>query len=118
MQRFFLRAKLHRAVVTEADLTYEGSLTVDQDLLDAVGLAEHERVECANLMNGERFTTYLFAGKRGSGVVCGNGAVARLVQPGDRLIVMAYGLFTEEELATHRPRVAILDENNRIVRLD
>jgi aspartate 1-decarboxylase len=118
MQRFFLRAKLHRAVVTEADLTYEGSLTVDQDLLDAVGLSEHEQVQCANLMNGERFTTYLFSGKRGSGIVCANGAVARLVQPGDRLIVMAYGLYSEEELKTHEPRVAILDERNRITRLD
>ncbi len=116
MLRIVLRAKLHRAVVTEADLTYEGSLTVDRDLLDAVGMVPSEQVECANVSNGERFTTYLFEGPRGSGIVCVNGAAARLARAGDRLIVMAYGLVTEEEIRTHHPKVALLDERNRIVR--
>jgi aspartate 1-decarboxylase len=110
-----LRAKLHAARVTEANLEYTGSLTVDRDLLDAVDIAVSEQVHVANLENGERFTTYIFEGERGSGVMCANGAAARLVQPGDRIIVMAYGLVDDSEVATHRPKVAILDEKNRIV---
>jgi len=115
MLRTMLRAKLHRATVTEADLQYEGSLTVDLDLLDAVGLLPHEQVHCVNVNNGARFVTYLFEGERGSGVICVNGAAARLASPGDLLIVMAYGLVDDAEAATHEPRVALLDGHNRIV---
>ena len=115
MMRTMLRAKLHAARVTEANLAYTGSLTVDRDLLDAVDIAVGEQVHVANLENGERFTTYIFEGERGSGVMCVNGAAARRAHVGDRLIVMAYGLLDEAEVAAHRPKVAILDEQNRIV---
>lgn len=117
MWRSVLRAKLHLARVTESRLDYEGSLTVDRELLDAVDLVPHERVLVANLENGARFTTYLFEGEPGSGVICVNGAAARLAVPGDRVIVMAFGLVDEEEIRTHRPKVAILDAENRIVRM-
>jgi aspartate 1-decarboxylase len=109
-----LRAKLHRATVTEAVLEYEGSLTVDRDLLDAVDLLPGEQIHVANITTGERFVTYLFEGERGSGVICVNGAAARLARPGDQLIIMAYGILEDAEAATHRPRVAILDHCNRI----
>ena len=115
MLRTMLRAKLHRATVTAAVLEYEGSLTVDLDLLDAVGLLASEQIHVANITNGERFVTYLFEGERGSGVICVNGAAARLARPGDQLIIMAYGLMDDAEAETHRPKVAILDESNRIV---
>lgn len=114
MIRIMLRAKLHAARVTEANVEYLGSLAVDRDLLDAVGMVENEQVVCANLENGERFTTYIIEAERGSGVVCANGAAARLATKGDRLIVMAFGLVDESELEAHRPRVALLDERNRI----
>jgi aspartate 1-decarboxylase len=112
-----LRAKLHTATVTQANPEYVGSLTVDRDLLDAVGLVEHEQVLCANLANGERFTTYIFEGERGSGVIGVNGAAARLASEGDRLIVMAFGIVDESEIAGHRPKVAILDDQNRVVEI-
>ena len=115
MLRSLLRAKLHKATVTEAVLEYTGSLTVDRDLLDAVDLAPNEEVLCANMSNGERFTTYIFEGERGSGVIGVNGAAARLAGEGDRLIVMAFGLVDESELADHKPTVAILDDFNRVV---
>jgi len=110
-----LRAKLHTARVTEANLEYMGSLTVDRDLMDAVGMVANEQVHVANLTNGERFVTYLFEGERGSGGMCVNGAAAHLATEGDRIIVMAYAVVDESEAAGHRPRVAILDEGNRIV---
>ena len=107
-----LRAKLHRIRVTEACLDYVGSLTVDRDLMDAVGLFENEKILCANVENGERFETYAIAGPRGSGVCCLNGAAARKGKVGDRLIVMAFGQFSPEEVADHSPRVVFLDERN------
>ncbi len=113
--RTMLRAKLHRATVTETVLEYEGSLTVDRDLLDAVGLLPNEQIHVANITNGERFVTYLFEGERGSGVICVNGAAARLARPGDQLIIMAYGMMDDAKAEAHRPRVAILDAENRIV---
>jgi len=109
-----LRAKLHRATVTEAVLEYEGSLTVDRDLLDSVGLLPSEQIHVANITNGERFVTYLFEGERGSGIICVNGAAARLARPGDQLIIMAYGMMDDAEAEAHRPKVAILDASNRI----
>jgi len=115
--RSMLKSKLHTATVTEANLEYVGSLTVDMDLLEAVGLVPNEQIHVANLNNGERFTTYLFEGERGSGVMCVNGAAARLATPGDRIIVMAYAWLDESEVAGHEPKVAILDERNQIVRM-
>jgi aspartate 1-decarboxylase len=105
-----LRAKLHRIRVTEARLDYVGSLTVDRDFMDAVGLFDHEKILCANVENGERFETYVIAGPRGSKVCCLNGAAAHKGRPGDRLIVMAFGAFQPEEAAAHQPRVLFLDE--------
>jgi aspartate 1-decarboxylase len=117
MLREMMHAKLHRATVTEANLNYVGSITIDQDLLDAVGMYPHEKVQVVNNSNGARFETYSIPGKRGSGVICLNGAAARLVQPGDRIIIIAYALLNEEEIKNHSPKVAILDENNRIERI-
>ncbi len=117
MLRSMLRSKLHQAPQTAAHLEHMGRLTVDRDLLDAVDLAPNEEVLCANMSNGERFTTYIFEGERGSGVICVNGAAARLARPGDELIVMAFGLVEDSEVADHRPKVAILDEKNRIDRM-
>ena len=107
-----LRAKLHRIRVTEACLDYVGSLTVDRDLMGAVGLFANEKILCANVENGERFETYAISGPRGSGVCCLNGAAANKGQVGDRLIVMAFGQFSPEEAAAHQPRVVFLDEKN------
>ena len=107
-----LRAKLHRIRVTEACLDYVGSLTVDRDLMDAVGLFANEKVLCANVENGERFETYVIPGARGSDVCCLNGAAAHKGKVGDRLIVMAFGQFTPDEAAGFHPRVVFLDEKN------
>lgn len=107
-----LRAKLHRIRVTEACLDYVGSLTVDRDLMEAVGLYVHEKILCADVENGNRFETYVIPGPRGSGVCCLNGAAAHQGKVGDRLIVMAFGQFSPEEAARHEPRVVFLDANN------
>ena len=107
-----LRAKLHRIRVTEACLDYVGSLTVDADLMDAVGLFPNEKILCADVENGARFETYVIPGARGSRVCCLNGAAARQGKVGDRLIVMAFGQFTPEDAAAHAPRVVFLDERN------
>ena len=107
-----LRAKLHRIRVTEACLDYVGSLTVDEDLMDAVGLFPNEKILCADVENGARFETYVIPGPRGSRVCCLNGAAAHKGKIGDRLIVMAFGLFTPVEAAAHAPRVVFLDEHN------
>ncbi|MFC4735865.1 aspartate 1-decarboxylase [Bacillus daqingensis] len=115
MFREMMGAKLHQAVVTEANLQYVGSITIDQDLLDEVGLLENEKVQVVNNNNGARLETYIISGKRGSRTVCLNGAAARLVQPGDRVIIISYKWMTEEEASVHMPNVAILDEENRIV---
>lgn len=108
-----LRAKLHRIHVTEACLDYVGSLTVDQDLMDAAGLFTNEKILCANVRNGERFETYVIPGPRGSGVCCLNGAAAHKGQVGDLLIVMAFAQMTPEEAATFQPKVVFLDANNK-----
>ena len=107
-----LRAKLHRIRVTEACLDYVGSLTVDEDLMDAAGLFDNEKILCANVENGNRFETYVIPGPRGSGVCCLNGAAAHLGKPGDRLIVMAFGQFTPEEASGFVPQVVFFDERN------
>ena len=114
MFRTMLGGKIHRATVTEADLNYVGSITVDQDLLDAAGILVNEKVAIVNNNNGERLETYTIPGERGSGVVCLNGAAARLVQKGDIVIIMSYVMLSEPEIAAHEPKVVLVDENNKI----
>lgn len=109
------KSKIHRAKVTQAELYYEGSLTVDSDLLDAADILPYERVQVCNVNNGERFETYTIPGKRGSGTVCLNGAAARMGSVGDEIIVIAYGTFNEEELKSFSPKVLLLDKSNKIV---
>lgn len=116
MQRHLMKSKIHRATITSADLHYEGSLTVDQDLLDAADLREHEEVQVVNVNNGARFSTYVIPGPRGSGVLQLNGAAARLGMAGDLVIVISYGVFDEAEAERHAPTVVFVDERNRIVR--
>ena len=114
MFRTMLGCKINRATVTEADLNYVGSITVDQDLLDAAGICVNEKVAIVNNNNGERLETYTIPGERGSGVVCLNGAAARLVQKGDIVIIMSYVMLSEPEIAAHEPKVVLVDENNKI----
>lgn len=116
MQRHLMKSKIHRATITAADLHYEGSLTVDQDLLDAADLAEFEDVQVVNVNNGQRFNTYVIPGARGSGTIQLNGAAARLGLPGDLVIIIAYGVFEQAEVEQFRPRVVFVDDRNRIVR--
>ena len=115
MLRTVMNGKLHRARVTEADLNYIGSITIDQDLMDVAGIIPHEKVQVVNNNNGARFETYVIPGERGSGTICLNGAAARLVQPGDIVIIISYCMLDEEELKTHQPKVVVLDENNNII---
>ncbi|WP_239614221.1 aspartate 1-decarboxylase [Cohnella mopanensis] len=117
MFRQMMKAKIHRATVTEANLNYVGSVTIDQDLLELVDILPDEKVQIVNNNNGARFETYAIAGPRGSGVICLNGAAARLVQPGDLVIIINYGLMSDEEARRHQPKVAILDERNQVVKL-
>lgn len=112
-----MNAKIHRARVTEANLNYVGSITIDTDILDAVGLVANEKVQIVNNNNGARFETYIIPGQRGSGVVCLNGAAARLVQEGDVVIIISYALVAEDKVPYHQPKVAIMDEHNRIVEM-
>ncbi|WP_397537707.1 aspartate 1-decarboxylase [Rummeliibacillus pycnus] len=117
MLKMMMTSKLHRATVTQADLNYVGSITVDADLLDTVGILPNEKVQIVNNNNGARFETYTIAGERGSGVICLNGAAARLVQPGDIVIIIGYGYMTLEEATKHKPTVAVLDEQNKVKQL-
>jgi len=114
MFKTMMNGKIHRATVTQADLNYVGSITIDEDILDAVGIEANEKVAIVNNNNGARFETYVIKGARGSGVVCLNGAAARMVQQGDIVIIMSYVLVDAEEAKNHVPKVAIMDENNRI----
>lgn len=109
-----LKSKIHCATVTEANLHYMGSITIDPDLMDAVGLFPHEHVHVVNNMNGERIETYVISGTRGSGCICLNGAAARRFQVGDEVIIMAYADMTPEEAATWTPKVVFPDEHNRL----
>lgn len=115
MRRIMCKSKIHRARVTQAELYYEGSLTVDSDLLDAADILPYERVQVCNINNGERFETYTIPGKRGSGVICLNGAAARLGSVGDEIIIITYATFREEELKTFSPKVILLDKDNKII---
>lgn len=107
--------KIHRAVVTQARLDYMGSITIDEDLLDAAGILPGEKVQIVNNNNGERLETYTIAGERGSGVICLNGAAARKAQVGDVVIIIAYGLMDAKEAKENEPKVVMVDEHNRIV---
>jgi len=115
MLREMLKSKIHRATVTDANLDYIGSLTVDADLLRAADLIPLEKVHVVNVNTGARFETYCIEGEAGSGVLCANGGAARLVQRGDLVIVIAYGQFEDREARRHRPRVVFVDGRNRIV---
>ncbi|HEX7078689.1 MAG TPA: aspartate 1-decarboxylase [Candidatus Eisenbacteria bacterium] len=116
MRLIAFKSKIHRARVTEANLNYEGSVTVDADLLDAADILPHEQVQILNVSNGERFDTYAIRGPRGSGVICLNGPAARLAQVGDLVLIIAYALMEREELERHTPRVVQVDERNRLIR--
>ena len=104
-----LKSKIHRAIVTEANLNYIGSITIDKDLMEKAGIIEYEQVHVVNIDNGERFVTYAIEGRRGSGVICLNGAAARLAHVGDRVIIMAYCQMNEKEAKTFKPKVVIMD---------
>lgn len=117
MFRTMMNGKIHRATVTEANLNYVGSITIDSAILDAVGMVENEKVQIVNNHNGARFETYIISGERGSGTVCLNGAAARLVQPGDTVIIISYALMSDEEIAGHQPKIAIMDSDNTIKEL-
>lgn len=109
-----LKAKIHRATVTQAELNYVGSITVDMDLLEQSGILEYEKVQIVDIDNGARFETYTIAGERGSGVMCLNGAAARMVQTGDKIILMAYADVTPEEAKEMRPTVVFVDDENKV----
>jgi len=110
-----LKSKIHRAVLTDANLNYVGSITIDRDLLEAADILPYEKVQVVNNNNGARFETYVIEGEPGSGQVCLNGAAARLGQPGDILLILSYMQMEEEKAREHKPRVVFVDEKNRIV---
>lgn len=114
MRRTLCKSKIHRATVTDADLAYEGSITLDPVLMEAADLLPYEQVHVVDIDNGARFETYVIEGERGSGDVVLNGAAARLVQPGDKVIIMSYASYDEAELAGFEPRVVFVDGENRI----
>ncbi len=114
MYRTMMSAKIHRARVTEANLNYVGSITIDQNIIDSVGILPHEKVQIVNNNNGARLDTYVIPGERGSKVVCLNGAAARLVQQNDVVIIVAYASLSEEELKSFKPKVALMNENNEV----
>ncbi len=114
MLRTMCKGKIHRATVTQADLNYIGSITVDQDLLEAADIYPYEKVQVVNINNGSRLETYAIPGARGSGVICLNGAAARLTSEGDIVIIINYGMFTEQEIRNLVPQIVFVDENNRM----
>jgi aspartate 1-decarboxylase len=114
MQRHMLKSKIHRATITEADLNYEGSLTIDKELMHAVDLHPYEQVMVYNINNGERFDTYAIVGKPGSGVIGLNGAAARKGMIGDQIIIVSYAFFSEDELSGYTPKIVLVNKSNRI----
>ncbi len=114
MLRSMCKSKIHRATVTEADLNYVGSITIDSDIMDEAQILPYERVQIVNINNGTRVETYVIPGKRGEGTVCLNGAAARWAAPGDLVIIISYGLYSDEEVEKLKPRVIFVDERNRI----
>lgn len=117
MFRTVFKSKLHRATVTEANLNYVGSITIDEDLMDAADIYVNEKVQIVNNNNGARLETYVIPGPRGSGVICLNGAAARLVQPGDNVIIITYAILDDKEAKAYKPTVVFLGENNEIVEI-
>lgn len=114
MKRILLKSKIHRATVTEADLNYEGSVTVDRNLLEAANITEFEQVQIYDVTNGHRVTTYAMIGPPGSGVICINGAAAHLVHPGDLVIIASYALYDDGEVPRHQPRIVHVDGQNQM----
>jgi len=112
-----MKSKIHRAKVTEANLNYVGSITIDEDLMDIADLMQNEKVQIVNNNNGNRFETYVIPGERGSGMICLNGAAARLVHIGDVIIIMSYGLFERDEAKKFAPKIVFVDENNKVVEI-
>lgn len=112
-----LKGKIHRATVVQAELNYVGSITIDTDLLEAAGILEYEKVQIVDIDNGNRFETYTIAGEAGSGMICLNGAAARCVSVGDKVIIMSYAQMTPEEAKNHKPNVIFVDEKNAISRV-
>ena len=112
-----LKGKIHRATVVQAEVDYVGSITIDEDLMDAAGILEYEKVQVADVNNGSRLETYVIAGERGSGMICLNGAAARFVSVGDKVIIMCYAQMTPEEAKASSPRVVFVDEDNKISRI-
>lgn len=117
MLRTMMKAKVHKARVSEANLNYVGSITIDQDIMDTVDILPHEKVQIVNNNNGARFETYVIPGERGSGFICLNGAAARLVQVDDVIIIISYAMLTNDELRTFKPKVALMNEHNQIVKM-
>ena len=114
MLQEFLFSKIHRATVTDANLNYVGSITIDEDLMDAAKIREWQKVDILDINNGERFQTYVIKGKRNTGCICLNGAAARKVQPGDKVIIISYAYLGTDEIAKHTPTIVMVDENNKI----
>jgi len=114
MQRTMCKSKIHRATVTDANLNYVGSITIDEDLMDAADLLPYEQVQIVNNNNGARFETYTIKGKRGTGTICLNGAAARLVQPGDIIIIISYVQVAENDARNFKPRILLVNEKNQI----
>ena len=112
-----LKGKIHRATVVQAELDYVGSITIDEELLEAAGILEYEKVQVVDINNGQRFETYTIAGQRGSGMICLNGAAARCVQKGDKIIIMCYALMSVEEIKENPPKVVFVDVNNKVNRV-
>jgi aspartate 1-decarboxylase len=113
MQRIMMKSKIHRATVTEANVDYVGSITIDRDLMDSAGLYEYEQVAVVDVNNGARLETYVIEGPRGSGVICMNGAAARLIDEGDKVIIISYAFYDETELQSHEPLVVHVNGSNQ-----
>ena len=117
MKLTMLKGKIHRATVRQAELDYVGSITVDPELMEAAGILEYEKVAIVDINNGSRFETYTIAGEPGSGMICLNGAAARCVSQGDKIIIMCYAEMTPKEAEEHKPKVVFVDDNNKVTRL-
>lgn len=117
MFRTIMKSKIHRAIVTEANLKYVGSITIDEDLIEAADILPNEKVQIVNNNNGARMETYVIPGERGSGTICLNGAAARLVQVGDEVIIISYGIFTDEASHGYKPKVIFVNNENKIIKL-
>ncbi len=118
MLRALMKSKIHGATVTEANLRYTGSITIDKNLLSATSICEYERVQIVNLHNGTRVETYVMEGEPGSGIICMNGAAARWAQVGDRVIIISYALLSDGEIKKHRPKVIFVDDRNKVKKID